>query len=385
MKDNVIKCMIYLGIFFFVVFFTMNKIEAATYENNSGVGFYGEYIFPDEEHPFVKPDSNTEGKSSLGDLPSGPKNQGKVLVGSRKLPQTGLKNTNQIGTGIFLIIMMCLIVIKNKKNKKGIINMKYTKLVGKSTLALALLGLGSPSVSVLAADGGTYQSNGSVEFVPNTDPVNPVDPEDPNPEKPVKPIDPTNPEGPNPGTNGPLSIDYASSLDFGQNKITNTDQTYYAKAQEFSEGHIAGEYRGNYVQITDNRGTIGGWTLTLKQEDQLKSETAKKYKELIGAQISLTNSVAETISENVVSPIVTDVKLDPAGASTVIMAANEGSGAGTWVDRFGNAEEMTVDGKNVQKNKAVTLTIPGKTPKEAVKYTTKLTWTLTDVPGNTSL
>lgn len=260
--------------------------------------------------------------------------------------------------------------------------MKYTKIVKNSTIALILLGLGnSNTMLVLAADGGVYKSNGSVEFIPNDDPVNPVDPENPDPEKPVKPIDPTDPEGPNPGTNGPLSIDYASSLDFGQNKITNKDQTYYANAQGFSEGELAGEYRGNYVQITDNRGTIGGWTLTLKQEGQLKSESAKQYKELSGAKISLTNSMAKSISEDVISPIVTDVNLDPTGASTVIMSAKEGSGAGTWVDLFGNAEEMTIDGKSVQKNKAVTLTIPGKTPKEAVKYTTKLTWTLTDVPS----
>ncbi|GAF13689.1 extracellular protein [Bacillus sp. JCM 19045] len=56
-----------------------------------------------------------------------------------------------------------------------------------------------------------YRSNGSVEFVPNTDITPPVDPENPDPENPVTPIDPTDPEGPNPGTQGPLSIDYASS------------------------------------------------------------------------------------------------------------------------------------------------------------------------------
>ncbi|CAD5896363.1 conserved exported hypothetical protein [Carnobacterium maltaromaticum] len=117
MKDNVIKCMIYLGIFFFVVFFTIDKIEAATYENNSGVGFYGEYIFPDEEHPFVKPDSNPEGKSSLGDLPSGPTNQGKVLVGSRNLPQTGLHQENLLGIGLFIFMAAFLFRYKTLKGE----------------------------------------------------------------------------------------------------------------------------------------------------------------------------------------------------------------------------------------------------------------------------
>ncbi|WP_413518079.1 WxL domain-containing protein [Carnobacterium maltaromaticum] len=250
----------------------------------------------------------------------------------------------------------------------------------KSAVVLTVIGLGAPTFSALAEEGESYQSNGSVEFIANTDPVSPVDPENPDPEKPVTPIDPTDPTGTNPGTSGPLSIDYASSLDFGQNKITNKNETYYANAQTFAE--MKSEYRGNYVQVTDNRGTNSGWALNLKQEGQLTSETAKQYKELTGAQISLGASVASSISEGVLSPVVTNVQLDPEGANSVIMLAKEGSGAGTWVDYFGKAEEMTIDGKIVQKNKSVTLEIPGKTPKEAVKYTTKLTWSLTDVPDD---
>lgn len=48
----------------------------------------------------------------------------------------------------------------------------------------------------------------------------------------------------------------------------------------------------------------------------------------------------------------------------------------------GTVEEVTEGTETVQKNKAITLEIPGKTPKDAVKYTTKLTWTLTDTPAN---
>ena len=80
-----------------------------------------------------------------------------------------------------------------------------------------------------------YRSNGLVEFIPNVDPTEPVDPENPDPEKPVKPIDPTDPEGPNPGTQGPLSIDYASSFVFGKNRISNKDQVYFARAQQYQE------------------------------------------------------------------------------------------------------------------------------------------------------
>ncbi|MCV5434162.1 WxL domain-containing protein, partial [Escherichia coli] len=83
------------------------------------------------------------------------------------------------------------------------------------------------SAPVSAAE---YETNGVVEFTPNTDITKPVNPDNPDPNKPVVPVDPTkidpetNPDGtPNPGTAGPLSIDYASSLDFGKNKISGKD------------------------------------------------------------------------------------------------------------------------------------------------------------------
>ena len=97
----------------------------------------------------------------------------------------------------------------------------------------------------------TYDSNAVVNFVPNQDVTPPVDPINPDPENPVTPIDPTNPNGPNPGTAGPLSIDYASSLHFGENKISTKNEVYYAKAQAFTGGSEG----PNYVQVTDNRGT----------------------------------------------------------------------------------------------------------------------------------
>lgn len=62
-------------------------------------------------------------------------------------------------------------------------------------------------------------------------------------------------------------------------------------------------------------------------------------------------------------------------------AANE-TGSGTWVDRFGTVTAEEVEGETVQKNKAISLEVPGSTPKDAVKYSTQLTWTLTDTPIN---
>ncbi|RAN86467.1 cell surface protein [Bacillus sp. SRB_28] len=258
--------------------------------------------------------------------------------------------------------------------------MKKTKQAMTIVAALSMVAV-APLSALADENGATYESNGVVEFIPNTDPTDPVDPNNPDPEKPVKPVDPTNPEGPNPGTNGPLSIDYASSLDFGINKISNKDVTYYAKAQELRSDE-GSTYVPNYVQISDNRGTNAGWTLTVKQEGQLSNDTTQN-KELTGSQIQFVDPTVASKTE-VTPPTPADViTLDPNGAESLVMSAKQSAGAGLWVDRWGTVEEMNGDqGEKVQKTKAISLTIPGKTPKDAVKYSTKLTWNLSDVPGN---
>ncbi|PEX06526.1 cell surface protein [Bacillus cereus] len=233
-----------------------------------------------------------------------------------------------------------------------------------ATMATGLMVTGG--ASAFAADGGEYKSNAIIEFESSTDPTNPVDPTDPT--NPVNPTDPTDPEGPNPGTNGPLSIDYASSLDFGKQKITSTDQVYKAAAQKFND-------RGdgpNYAQVTDNRGTETGWSLQVKQEGQFKSESGK---ELTGAEITFNNGVVNTASASSKPSIVkSSFSLTPEGNGVAenIMSAKAGEGAGTYVLAFGD-DATAAD--------SIELSVPGKTTKYAEKYATSLTWTLTDVPG----
>ncbi|GAB6458687.1 WxL domain-containing protein ElrC [Bacillus luti] len=241
--------------------------------------------------------------------------------------------------------------------------------------SVAVLGATGLGTSVSAAE---YKTNGVVEFTPNTDITKPIDPDNPDPNKPVDPIDPVTGEKPEPGTAGPLSIDFASSLDFGKNKITGADETYYAEPQTYSEST---KLTANYVQVSDKRGTNAGWTLKVKQEGQLKNEKAQN-KELAGAQINIKSIEAASNAEGIQKPVTHNVQLDPNGAESLVMDAKEGAGAGTWVGRFGSVEEVTIDGQAVKKNTAVTLTIPGKTAKDAVAYTTKLTWTLSDTPAN---
>ncbi|ANZ96291.1 hypothetical protein BFC20_00350 [Brochothrix thermosphacta] len=256
---------------------------------------------------------------------------------------------------------------------------------GKHLTIVALLSVAAvatATVPVAAEEtGAEYTSEGAVKFVPNTDPVKPVDPVDPG--KPVDPIEPLNPGGPNPGTPGPLSIDFASSFDFGTNKISSVDEVYYANPQLYKE---EGKETANYVQVTDNRGVSTGWDLKVKQEAQFKNATAK-YKTLNGSVVTLNNGQADSNSEGVTAPTtVKSVVLNP-GEAVPVMSAADSAGDGTWVDVFGGLKKVEIVNEEgvketVNKNTDVQLEVPGKTPKSAVEYRAKLTWILSEVAGN---
>jgi len=178
-------------------------------------------------------------------------------------------------------------------------------------LVIALGLLTSLSTIAQAKETASYNSNGAVNFIPNTDPTKPVDPTNPDPNNPVNPVDPTDPDGPNPGTDGPLSIDYASSFDFGVNKISNKDETYYARAQKFKneDGSASDSVRPNYVQVSDNRGNNGGWTLQVKQNGQFTNENTLN-KTLTGSKITLVNPVIKSNAKNVDAPEAASNKMD---------------------------------------------------------------------------
>lgn len=228
--------------------------------------------------------------------------------------------------------------------------------------------------AVQAEENREYISTGSVEFTPSMDPTDPVNPTDP--EQPIDPIDPTDPEGPDPGTAGPLSIDYASGLNFGKNQITSKDATYFAAAQRYrvvlENGQLSEPLEGpNYVQVTDNRGTESGWTLKVSQAGQFISE---KGRQLMGASISFMNGEVVTISQSGKPNHEESFMLNPSGEESNVMIAPQGTGAGTHLLRMG---KDAVTGK-----RSISLHVPGTTTKYAEKYSTKLVWALADIPSN---
>ncbi|WP_317913494.1 WxL domain-containing protein, partial [Carnobacterium maltaromaticum] len=229
---------------------------------------------------------------------------------------------------------------------------------------ISVIALGSATVS--AATTATKATNGTVKFITDTDITNPVDPLDP--EVPVTPVDPVDPEKPvDPGTAGPLSIDFASPLYFDEQKITTNDKNYKAVAQPLSDGTT----RPNYVQITDKRGGEQGWTLQVKQDSQFVTTNDK---ELIGAEISFSNGQPVTASRSAIPSILNaSFVLVPGDATAqTVMSAKVNEGAGT---------QLYSAGDDTTKAESVNLFVPGSTTKYADTYTTELTWTLTDVPG----
>jgi hypothetical protein len=60
-------------------------------------------------------------------------------------------------------------------------------------------------------------------------------------------------------------------------------------------------------------------------------------------------------------------------ASSLLMQAEEGQAAGTWIYRLGDLDTM---------EESVQLHVPGKSTKLKEKYTTELTWSLSNLPGS---
>ncbi|MBS7577359.1 MULTISPECIES: WxL domain-containing protein [unclassified Enterococcus] len=239
-----------------------------------------------------------------------------------------------------------------------------------SYIFLATLFLSAIGTQTSAAEVKTYDSNGAITFVPSTDPIDPVDPLEPS--NPITPIDPTNPDGPEPGTSGPLSIDYASSLSFGEQKISSKTETYYANAQKYKNAAANILEGPNFVQVSDNRGTESGWTLKVKQNGQFQTSVGQV---LTGAKITFYNGNIVTASQSAKpSNFSKTLTLDPSGAEALVMSARVSEGAGTYLMDWGNSVDTA--------KKSIALEVPGSTTKFAKSYSTTFTWVLTDAPGN---
>lgn len=127
----------------------------------------------------------------------------------------------------------------------------------------------------------------------------------------------------------------------------------------------------NYVQVTDNRGTISGWDLSVKQEEQFKNINDS----LLGAaELSLLNGTANSANAVVGAIPSTNkniaLKLNASGdgVNSTVRTATSGQGSGTWTTMFG--KDTTEGAESVQ------LKVPANTKIEKGAYYAILIWTL---------
>ncbi|MGX7418182.1 WxL domain-containing protein [Carnobacterium gallinarum] len=223
----------------------------------------------------------------------------------------------------------------------------------------------------------TLKSSGDITYLENTTEPELVDPEKPGIGENIKPVEP------NPGTPGPLSIDYVSNFHFNQQMISGNDATYYSTLTDITDADGSSNPRKvpNYIQVTDNRGSNAGWSLAVKQEGQLTSSSTKSVLE--GAKIQISNLASdsknkESDGSNVPS-LATSVTgnnytLVP-GTSVGLVNAATGQGVGSWTTLFGSNMDHSAD-------TSVSLFVPGKTAKVKEAYKATISWIISADPSN---
>ncbi|MGM0213478.1 WxL domain-containing protein [Enterococcus sp. AZ109] len=192
---------------------------------------------------------------------------------------------------------------------------------------------------------------------------------------PLNPDTRVNPENPPSlsDTQGNVSIDFISQFNFGTVEISKEDATYNALPQRLLDGN-GEQTRPNFLQISDLRSPDEWcpWYLTATLSSQgFRSEDGEQ---LTGAEIILNNQELVTTSSNSnASPalIVPDARLKPGNATVLFLTMGTGSGRGTWIDRFGNADTA---------ESSVQLDVPKGANPKATKYTATVEWILAITP-----
>lgn len=181
------------------------------------------------------------------------------------------------------------------------------------------------------------------------------------------------------GTASPLNLDYVPDLNFGDHKITSKKMIYYASSLTVrnvdKDNEESAEIKvPNFIQITDNRGTGAGWSLSVSAS---AFQTEPGGKVLTGAEITFSNPQVYTPNSSSDEPVASGPVVIPAaegGGSSPVLEAGEGAGKATWGVYFaGTQDERTGD-------TSVALMIPGQAVKLAETYTATLTWNLVEAP-----
>lgn len=227
-------------------------------------------------------------------------------------------------------------------------------------------------------------TEGKITFTPgNDDSIVDPGPDGPDVEIPII----TDPDGNN---KGPLTITTVPTMNFGSQIISTTDETYnmVAERQQLT-GTTGDENKVPYVsmaQVDDTRGTNEGWVLNVSLTEFEALNTNNNI--LKGAHISLHDPLIRySIEDDALRPDAhaTGLQLMPNEAAVAVMTAAPEKGAGKSTVEWGDHAELAKqieDGAEVVENAAIKLFVPGTTAKDAVTYTSTLTWELELTPSN---
>lgn len=224
------------------------------------------------------------------------------------------------------------------------------------------------AVSMIANTSTTYAatSDANVTFTaPDTEgPVAPLNPEDIN-----QPLNPGEEDGNTTGETGPLTLDYVSHLNFGDEPLDLANT---------ADLEINAVTSNPSLQVSDRRQTGEGWNVTASLSSFVNNSTNS----LNGATIILRNGLAasplgglqapnvtntlELTSDNIAATVVNANGVD---ASNIL---NTAQGLGTWVTSW-----LGTEGENEN----VLLTVPARTA-TAGDHSAEITWTLTSGPAN---
>lgn len=206
-------------------------------------------------------------------------------------------------------------------------------------------------------------SNATIVFVPSEEVAPPI----------LDPTDPTNPYEPDPndlidpqdnptGNIGSLTLDYVSSVEFGTHEIEGQTSTYKA------------EVLRPFIQVSDRRGTGGGWAVTAQASHFEASADEGLEQTLLGSLITLKDGSVISTSQSAPPYAHYNVELVPGGEAAWVVFAEENTGLGTWINRWFPTEEGATLNDNV------ILEVPGGAASKG-KHTSTITWTLIDAPG----
>lgn len=257
------------------------------------------------------------------------------------------------------------------------LNMKFSKFLTVTTLSTIIL---SGGVVALADETRSVSTEGTIQFVPNTDEPVIVDPPEIDPDVEIEPE--------LPGTTGPLSVVKAVTMDFGIQSISSENRTYNMIAEMQQKKGTTGDNNKipyvSFAQVLDNRGNNAGWDLSLSLSE-FESNTPNSI--LRGAMISLENPyIVYSGNNQELAPTFNNnrVELSYENGPVSIMAAEQGKGAGRSSIVWGNQpqlnEQFADANKDIVENDNIKLFVPGDSAKDEGAYTATLTWNLTLLP-----